>query len=153
MLRNVDPLSRNPVDGYFGTIESLISGSMEFFKNRNYLSFHVTLIHLPDEWQDKLWAGYLKSCHFRRILLSLQELHKSKKQWEPAAVPGIEVPPIIAIGTSEPTNDKSPSETPPASSVDAIPDEPKQESEATDSQTLQQFAESMKDQLKTITDG
>ena len=122
MLHNVDPLSRNAVDGYFGKIESLISGSMEFFRNRNYPSFHVNLIHLSDEWQDKLWAGYLKSCHFRRILLSLQELHKSKKQWEPAAVPGIEVPPIIAIGTSEPTNDKSPSETPPASSIDAIPD-------------------------------
>src|SRR5437667_3832997 len=120
MLRNVDPLSRNPVDGYIGKIESLISGSMEFFKNRNYLSFHVTLIHLSDEWQDKLWAGYLKSCHFRRILLSLQKLHEPKKQGEPAAVPE----------TSKPT--------PPASRPRyAVPDEPEQESDKTDSQTLQ----------------
>src|SRR5438552_1116626 len=115
MLRNVDPLSRNPVEGYFGKIESLISSSMEFFKNRNYPSFHITLIHLSDEWQDKLWAGYIKSRHFKRILLSFQKLHEPKKQGEPAAVPE----------TSKPTNDKPPSETPPASRPKyAVPDEP-----------------------------
>ena len=54
MLRNVDPLSRNPVDSYFSELKSLIPSGMEFFKNRNYPSFHVTLIYLSDEWQDKL---------------------------------------------------------------------------------------------------
>ena len=97
MLRNVDPLSRNPVDGYLVKIES---GSIEFFKNRNYPSFHITLIHLSDEWQDKLWAGYIKSRHFKRILLSFQKLHEPKNEGEPAAVPVIE--------TSKPTNDKPP---------------------------------------------
>src|SRR5438552_17552048 len=78
------------------------------------------------------------------ILLSLQKLHEPKKQGEPAAVPE----------TSKPTNDKPPSETPPASRPKyAVPNEPEQESDKTDSQTLQQFAESMKNQPKTVTDG
>jgi hypothetical protein len=40
--QNVDPLSRNPA------------------------SYHVTLIHLPEDWKEKLWEGYQKDAHFRK---------------------------------------------------------------------------------------
>lgn len=49
MHNNVDPLSRYPA------------------------SYSVNLLHVQDDWQDRLWNGYLKDATFRKILSRLMK--------------------------------------------------------------------------------
>lgn len=63
LLRNVDPLSRNTA------------------------SYHVTLIHISDEWKGKLTEGYQTDPVSRRVLLQLKSLHLNKKKGDPLRRP------------------------------------------------------------------
>ena len=72
-LRNVDPLSRNPTD-----------------EATNVASYHVTLVHLADEWLNKVWDGYAKSKFFSKVIADLQSSKRGQPRSDVREEPGIE---------------------------------------------------------------
>jgi len=132
-LRNVDPLSRNPMD------------EMTSSKPTNFASYHVTLVHLAKEWLDKLWNGYMNSKFFSKIIKDLQTLKMGQSQLKSR-----QGDTITEVTNPPPPSDPSATQTPHENSDSATTDQAN--SNATADVSLQEISTSAQDGKIIATD-